>query len=59
MGLCVAIGLHRVESQPEVCINIDFDCKKAFDGAYWVSILQQMEEKTGSGEFFLNYLTLD
>ena len=54
--LCVAIGLHRIECSDEICVNVDFDCKKAFDSTYWKTVIQQMERKTGSGEFFLDYL---
>ena len=50
--LCMAIGLHRVEETDEICLNTDFDCKKAFDSAFWKTIIQKMEEKTGSGKFF-------
>jgi len=55
--LCVAIGLHKVECSTEKCINIDFDCKKAFDSTYWKTVIQTMESKTGSGKFFLSYLS--
>ena len=38
--LCVGIGLHRVEMVDEPCINIDFDCKKAFDSTYWKNVVR-------------------
>ena len=58
--LCVAIGLHRVEMKlkhsRECCINVDFDCKKAFDSTNWSTVITKFQEKTGCGKLIYNYL---
>jgi hypothetical protein len=54
--LCIAVGLHRVELTDLKCVNIDFDCKKAFDSTNWKTVITEMQKKAGCGELVYNYL---
>ena len=58
--LCVAIGLHRQEEAvlrgQSRNIQVDFDCKKAFDTCYWKTILEKIQLEVGCGKLIKSYL---